>query len=206
MRKINYTSKASGASIKLDNDGNSGNNIILPELTRRVLDKIINDNDLYVIDGPKPDHNKPNITCTTYKSYKYSGTVVKIIEDIASKPQNIKLVFKGRIFIDTFIAIDIPKGYDFDIRNRSGNFKRNINVTCGLIDNPYTGSMGLQISTYDKTFTEIEFSTSISQIVIKKVYKRCFNFIHLDDFQTLKSVLKKAVKRGSNGFGSTGKK
>lgn len=202
MKTINYTSNSYGASIKIDNDGNSGNNIILPILNKDVVDRIIADNELVIYSDNPPT---VNVKVDIYKSAKFPGSYVKITEKIETG--EFRLSFYGRIFVNTFIALDIPKGYDFDIRNRSGNFKKNINVVCGLIDNPYTGEMGLQLSTYYNEYTEIEFETSISQIVIKKVYNnRSFNFLHFDDFIRLNSVLKKAIKRGANGFGSTGKK
>lgn len=196
--KINYTSKFIGAAIKIDNDGNSGNNVILPKLNAEIVQDLIDDNDLKFKSASECDDMR------IYTSNKFKETEVRIFWDYNNKP--VKVEFHGRLFVNTYIALDIPKGYDFDIRNRSGNFKRNINVTMGLIDNPYTGEMGLQLSTYGPIFTEIEFETSISQIVVKKVYSRSFNFLHLTDFHLLKSVIKKAVKRGANGFGSTGKK
>lgn len=209
---INYTITESGVDLIMDNK-NSGEDLIMPKLTDSVLNKIIHDNKLFKIDDNNPtlssedlnDFNKDFITI--YLSRIYPETVV-IITD--SKERYHNFYFKGRIQISSFIKLDIPKRFDFDIRNRSGNFKRNINVVTGLIDNPYTGEMGLQINTIHYSITKIDFANNVinsryAQIVIKKVYKRNFNFVNLFDFMKLKSVIKKDKIRGVNGFGSTGK-
>ena len=202
MKNIKYTSRHN-ASIKSDKDGNSGNNIILPELTSLIMSDLCHLNDL--VPFKTEEDSDDEFTIQSYVSKKFPETVVEFKR--RNKDKKITLFFRGRLFVNTYVSLDIPKGYDFDIRNRSGNFKRNINVTMGLIDNPYTGEMGLQLSTYGNVLTELEFATSISQIVVKKVYReRLFINTPFLDFQKLRSVLKKAKKRGANGFGSTGKK
>lgn len=195
-KKINYTinNNVLNAGLKTDNN-NSGDDIIMPMLNDYVKNSIIEKNQL-VSTGVN------NKDITEYKSLKFPETTVTFYYN--------HLVFTGRLFVSTFLRVDIPKGYDFDIRNRSGNFKKNINIICGLIDEPYTGEMGMQIATISNIPTKLEFTTQqdnvrYAQLKLNKYYKRRFEYWHVIDFIKLKSTILKDKIRGVNGFGSSGK-
>jgi len=200
--KLNYTVTAGLVQV-LPNGNNSGNDIIMPTLSPQIWKDIIKRNELFETRGFNKDDEYDRYT-RTYKSKKYPETYVKV-------DKNDNVFFSGRLFISTYVRLDIPKGYDFDIRNRSGNFNKNIFVVCGLIDEPYTGEMGLQlISVTDEEYAHLKFSTveqqiSYAQIVMHKNEDLKLNFLSVFNFKRLSSVKIKNDIRGDKGFGSTGK-
>ena len=100
-----------------------------------------------------------------------------------------------RIQIPTGIFIEIPKGYEIQVRPRSGkSFKKGLNVILGTIDSNYRGEIKViahNISNEAFTITEGE---EIAQIVLWPV-------VHdweTDEVETLSNTT-----RGEGGFGST---
>lgn len=99
---------------------------------------------------------------------------------------------------DTGIKIKLPKGSVGDIRPRSGlATKYGITVinTPGSIDSDYIGNIGVTLVNLSNESYEINKGDRIAQLVILPCIRVGLNF---------KKKLKK-TKRGSGGFGSTGK-
>ena len=101
--------------------------------------------------------------------------------------------------IPTGIAIAVPKGFEVQIRPRSGlAAKHNVTVlnSPGTIDADYRGELKvILINLSDKNFI-VEKGLRIAQMVLCPVVKAKFKEVEsLDD-----------TKRGSGGFGSTGAK
>jgi dUTP pyrophosphatase len=104
-----------------------------------------------------------------------------------------------RVMIPTGIAIALPKGYEAQIRPRSGlAIRHGISLvnTPGTIDADYRGEiMVLMINLGDKRYV-VSKGTRIAQMLIKKVYRpRITVSESLDE-----------TKRGKGGFGHTGHK
>lgn len=102
-------------------------------------------------------------------------------------------------WIETGIAVDIPKGFVGLIHPRSGlAFKNGITVlnAPGTIDAGYTGEIKVSLhNTSDEDF-EVWPGDRIAQLVIQRVELPHFNWVaELEDSQ-----------RGVGGFGSTGVK
>ena len=102
-----------------------------------------------------------------------------------------------RVLIPTGISVEIPVGYEWQIRPRSGlAAKSQISVlnTPGTIDADYRGEIKvILINMSDKVFV-VEKGSRIAQMVLCPVIKA-----------TLKEVTElENTKRGSDGFGSTG--
>ena len=99
--------------------------------------------------------------------------------------------------VPTGLRISLPKGYDAQIRSRSGlAAKHGVFVlnTPGTIDNDYTGEIKVVLfNTGEKPFT-VQYKDRVAQIVFSKVIRAKF---------VQKENLKK-TKRGFDGFGSTG--
>jgi len=110
--------------------------------------------------------------------------------EISLKPNEIKLVSTG-------IKIDIPKGYEGQVRPRSGlAVKHGITVlnSPGTIDSDYRGIVKIiLINLGDKEFS-IQRGDRIAQLVIQKIYFPCFKIV-----QSLNTT-----KRGEGGFGHSG--
>ena len=99
--------------------------------------------------------------------------------------------------IPTGISVAIPKGYEIQVRPRSGMAaKRGITVlnTPGTIDSGYRGEIGVILYNSTDCRKEIEHGERIAQLVLNKV--PAIEWEIVDELQE--------TDRGSGGFGSTG--
>ena len=129
-------------------------------------------------------------TIPEYATPGSSGCDIRSIEFLEIKPQEIKIVKTG-------IFLSIPKGYEIQIRSRSGLSSKGIIVlnSPGTIDSDYRGEIGIIImNVSSETFT-VNIGDRIAQMVCVEVIKI--------EFAPEDSRLGK-TKRGTNGFGSTG--
>jgi len=104
-----------------------------------------------------------------------------------------------RKLISTGLKIEIPFGYEVQIRPRSGlAFKNGITVinSPGTIDSDYRGEIGILLINLSNENFEINNGDRIAQMVLSKY--EVPNFI-----ETSKISIS---QRGEDGFGSTGKK
>ncbi|QXK92418.1 dUTP diphosphatase [Neoehrlichia mikurensis] len=110
----------------------------------------------------------------------------------------VTLIPGQRACISTGIVIEIPSGYEAQIRPRSGlSLKFGITVlnSPGTIDADYRGEiMVLLINLGDSSYT-INYGDKIAQMVISPVMHVTWE--QVDSFNS-------NTTRGSNGFGSTG--
>ncbi len=98
--------------------------------------------------------------------------------------------------VPTGIAIEVPKGYDVQIRPRSGFSAKGVGVTFGTIDSDYRGEILVTMYLFNPSATfEIKHGDRIAQLVISKVA----------NLPTLEVEELSPTKRGSGGHGSTGK-
>jgi len=101
--------------------------------------------------------------------------------------------------IPTGIAISVPKGFEVQIRPRSGlAAKHNVTVlnTPGTIDADYRGELKIILINFGHETFKIEKGSRIAQMVLCPVEKVEFEEVdNLDD-----------TDRGKGGFGSTGTK
>ncbi|AEE14515.1 deoxyuridine 5'-triphosphate nucleotidohydrolase Dut [Thermodesulfobium narugense DSM 14796] len=105
-------------------------------------------------------------------------------------------LLKGEIkLIPTGIRVQIPSGYEAQIRSRSGLALKGVFVlnSPGTIDSDYRGEIKvILINLGEKTLTINPFDR-IAQMVFQRVYDAQFVFSKLDK-----------TKRNSGGFGHTG--
>lgn len=127
--------------------------------------------------------------------YKTEGAAGADITALLSEPVVIK-PFK-RAIIPTGLSFSIPKGYEVQIRPRSGLAAKNgvtVLNTPGTIDSDYRGEIKvILINLGDEDFT-VNNGDRIAQMVVQKVEQASFEIVdNLDE-----------TERGSGGFGSTG--
>ena len=97
--------------------------------------------------------------------------------------------------IPTGIAVNIPPGYEGQIRPRSGkSSKTNLRVILGTVDSGYNGEIGVIADTLNKSNYLVKKGEKIAQLVIQKVELPTIEIVDQFDSQSA---------RGSNGFGST---
>lgn len=103
-----------------------------------------------------------------------------------------------RFAVPTGIAVEIPMGYEGQVRPRSGlALKEGITVlnTPGTIDNGYRGEVKTIIINHNAESFKITKGMRISQLAIRPVPE--VEFIEVDELSD--------TERGEGGFGSTGR-
>lgn len=104
-----------------------------------------------------------------------------------------------RVLIKTGLFIELPIGYEAQVRPRSGlAFKNGVTVlnTPGTIDADYRGEIGVILVNLSNTPFVIEDGERVAQLVIAKHEQA--------EWQLVEEL--GVTERGVGGFGSTGKK
>lgn len=104
-----------------------------------------------------------------------------------------------RVLVKTGLFIELPIGYEAQVRPRSGlAFKNGVTVlnTPGTIDADYRGEIGVILVNLSTTPFVIEDGERVAQLVIAKHEQA--------EWQLVKELT--TTERGAGGFGSTGKK
>ena len=108
------------------------------------------------------------------------------------------IILPGRAeMVPTGIAIALPKGFEAQIRPRSGLAAKNgitILNSPGTIDSDYRGEISAMLINHSKVNFEIERGMRIAQMIIAPVVQ----------FNLIKTETLGETKRGAGGFGSTG--
>ena len=120
-----------------------------------------------------------------------AGMDIYSAEDYILKPGERKVFSTG-------IRLAIPKGYEVQIRPRSGlAIKHGITVlnTPGTIDHQYRGIVGVVLMNHGDESFEVKKRERIAQMVLNK-----FENFEFDEVEELSET-----ERGEGGFGSTGK-
>ena len=102
------------------------------------------------------------------------------------------------MLVKTGLFIEIPVGYEGQVRSRSGlALKNGISVlnSPGTIDADYRGEIGVILINLSKEDFEVNPGDRIAQLVFSNVEQA--NWIVSDSLNT--------TERGDGGFGSTGK-
>lgn len=115
----------------------------------------------------------------------------------ANLEESITLLPLQRKLISTGIFVEIPEGYEIQVRPRSGLAIKN-GITClnspGTVDSDYRGELKvILINLSDETHT-IHSGDRIAQMVVSKVEKAVLEIV-----QSLE-----VTERGEGGFGHTG--
>ena len=116
--------------------------------------------------------------------------------DLINIGETIKLYPLDRAVINTGVHIQLPEGYEAQVRGRSGlNRDHGIVVPTGTIDADYRGEIGVVVYNLSREPYIIEEGERIAQLVICPVVQA--------DWQQVEHLDK--TDRGEGGFGSTGK-
>ena len=103
-----------------------------------------------------------------------------------------------RYLVPTGIKLEIPEGFEVQVRPRSGlAFKHGITVlnTPGTIDSDYRGEIKVLLINLSNEAYKIQPNERIGQLILSKVYRL--------DFEVKDGLSE--TKRGEGGFGHTGK-
>lgn len=129
--------------------------------------------------------------------YKTSGSAGMDIR--ANITEAITLSSLERTLVPTGLSIELPQGYEAQIRPRSGlAIKKGLSLvnTPGTIDSDYRGEIGVILINLSTETTVIEPGERIAQMVIAR-----YEQATLVEVEVLSDT-----ERGAGGFGSTGVK
>ena len=137
--------------------------------------------------------NKSNHQLPSYATEKSAGMDLKAntLEPIVLKPME-------RYLFPTGIYIQLPDGYEAQIRPRSGlAAKYGITVTNapGTVDADYTGEVKVSLINLSNDTFVVQPGERIAQMVIARYEKITWNEVAALD----------ETERGAGGFGSTGR-
>lgn len=135
--------------------------------------------------------NKSNHRLPEYATAGSAGMDLKadILEPIVLKTHS-------SVVIPTNIYIQLPEGYEAQVRGRSGlAFKYDIVSHLGTIDSDYRGPINIKLFNLSNNDFVVNPGERIAQLVIAK-YER----VEWDEVATLDET-----ERGEGGFGSTGR-
>ena len=140
------------------------------------------------------DHYDPEFELPFYATTGAAGADIR-----ASIPEKRSIVVKAgeRKLIPTGIQMEIPEGYEVQVRPRSGlSLKSSLLVvnSPGTIDCDYRGEVNVIIGNFGTQDYEIEHGLRIAQLVLAPVTQALF----------VKADTLGETQRGSGGFGSTG--
>jgi dUTP pyrophosphatase len=118
--------------------------------------------------------------------------------DIRAAVDEIVIPEKGIEIIPTNLSVEIPPGFEIQVRPRSGlALKNGIGVlnSPGTIDSDYRGEIKIILFNFSDKEFKISRGERIAQLILSKVYSA--KIIEADELPE--------SKRGSGGFGHTGK-
>ncbi|MGD0116264.1 MAG: dUTP diphosphatase [Dehalococcoidia bacterium] len=97
--------------------------------------------------------------------------------------------------VGTGIAIEFPRGFDVQVRPRSGLAARGVGVTLGTIDSDYRGEVLVTMYVFgDRESHEIRSGDRIAQLVVTR----------LGELPVVEAQELTETARGTGGHGSTG--
>jgi dUTP pyrophosphatase len=136
--------------------------------------------------------NNPRAVLPKYESEGSAGMDLRAFLDA-----DISIPPLGRIKIPTGLKIEIPEGYEAQIRPRSGlALKQGLTVinSPGTIDSDYRGDLDIILINLGCDDIIIKDGERIAQLVVAPVYKA--NLVEVGELTE--------TARGGGGFGSTG--
>jgi len=140
--------------------------------------------------------NKSGFELPKYETKNSAGLDLRVSEEIY---KNTEYILAGeRKLLKTGLFLEIPEGYEAQIRPRSGwALKHGITVlnSPGTIDADYRGEIGVILINHSNAPFRISYGDRIAQMVFDKVEQAIF-----EDVNDLSDT-----DRGQGGFGSTGK-
>lgn len=143
----------------------------------------------------REDGADPSIPLPSYETAGAAGADVRAnLPDGAS----IKLAPGQRALVPTGLRIEIPQGFEVQVRPRSGlALKHGITLpnTPGTIDSDYRGPLGVILMNAGQDSFEVTHGERIAQLVVAPVVQASFEPV---DALT-------GTDRGAGGFGSTGR-
>jgi dUTP pyrophosphatase len=147
----------------------------------------------------REDWADPGVALPTYETAGAAGADLRANLPESERAGGIALAPMERRIVPTGLRIEIPEGYEAQIRPRSGlALKHGISLpnTPGTIDSDYRGSVGILLINLGTDPFLIRHGDRIAQMIVAPVKRAVF-----EEVRTLVET-----QRGESGFGSTGRR
>jgi len=136
--------------------------------------------------------NNINLPLPSYQTNESSGLDLRaaVEKEIILHPGDIQLIPTG-------LSVSIPKGYELQIRPRSGlALKHGLGIvnSPGTVDSDYRGEIGIIAINFGRESFGIKRGDRIAQIVVNKISHAVVQEVDLLD----------STDRGNGGFGHSG--
>ena len=146
----------------------------------------------------------PNAVIPDFAHPTDTGADLYTVEDTILMPKEKAIIRTGLIF-------DLPEGWGFQVRNKSGNtvkgvpvkiiedaekkiIRADITVYLGTVDQGYRNELGIMVKNEEDFPVIITEGTKLAQMVLEQIHQ-C-TFTEVEDVSE--------TERGLGGFGSTG--
>lgn len=104
--------------------------------------------------------------------------------------------------IPTGLYFNIPKGYYFEVKNRSSiAAKKNLVVGACIVDSDYQGEVFIDLHNIGTNVESLKSGEKFAQLILHKQ-----NEFELEEEIEFKNLFTEITERGSGGFGSTNNK
>lgn len=145
------------------------------------------------------DWADPSLPLPAYETAGAAGADLRVNLLTADRADGVVLAPMARAILPTGLRIEIPPGYEVQIRPRSGlaaKFGLTIPNAPGTIDSDYRGPLGVILANLGPDPYIIRHGDRVAQMVVAPVVRARFAVVDALD----------QTARGDGGFGSTGRK
>ncbi|MFD0980214.1 dUTP diphosphatase [Tropicimonas aquimaris] len=146
----------------------------------------------------REDWADPEVALPSYETAGAAGADIRANFPPEDRAEGIELAPMERRIIPSGLRLEIPPGYEVQIRPRSGlALKHGISLpnTPGTIDSDYRGPLGILLVNLGAEPHRIRHGERVAQIIVAPVVQASFEIAEaLGD-----------SARGAGGFGSTGR-
>ena len=139
----------------------------------------------------------PSVPLPSYETAGAAGADIRANLDAADRAQGLTLGPLQRRIVPTGLRLEIPPGYEAQIRPRSGlAFRHGVTLlnAPGTIDADYRGLLGVLLVNLGAAPYVVGHGERIAQMIVAPVVQ-----VRFQEVDTLGDTL-----RGAGGFGSTG--
>ena len=146
----------------------------------------------------KLEHFDNNFDLPKYETVGAAGADIKASFSIDDRTDGIVIKPGERVLVPTGLSMEIPQGYEIQVRPRSGmSYKTSLMVvnSPGTIDSDYRGEVKVILGNMGDKREVISHGDRVAQLVLAPVVQAFF----IEESELTNT------ERGAGGFGSTGK-
>lgn len=147
----------------------------------------------------REDWADPSVPLPIYQTAGAAGADLCANLPLDLRESGLRLEPMGRAICPTGLRVEIPEGYEMQVRPRSGlatKFGISMPNTPGTVDSDYRGPLGVPLINLGAEAYVIQHGERVAQAVIAPVYRA--------EYVVVEALGE--TERGTGGFGSTGKK